>query len=315
MNVQHFYTLLENTASEQTQFSEIKTICEDYPYFTHAQMLYLSHLYHTHDDSFTPTLKKFAHTIPDRKFFFQKIHAFPSTLTKKETAPPKEAASLSNQPDEKPTTEHTLENPQTISSPPLKEQIEKEINKTIAESIVQKEIFEIEPPVKTKIAQITSTTSTNEDVLHTAKEDASENLNTLDTEETSTPLPSNSLSHLLQQYSKSSTDTNQTLSPTPAVTKQEKIKQQQEIIDKILSNPVKTSKITPSQKFFSAENKAKESLLETEDLVTETLAQIYASQGNIHKAIRAYEILSLKFPQKNTYFAAKIEELKKQLKK
>jgi hypothetical protein len=87
------------------------------------------------------------------------------------------------------------------------------------------------------------------------------------------------------------------------------------LIDKIISNLPKTPKVSTSASFYSAENKAKESLLETEDLVTETLAQIYAAQGNIHKAIRAYEILSLKFPQKNTYFAAKIEELKKQLKK
>ena len=62
--------------------------------------------------------------------------------------------------------------------------------------------------------------------------------------------------------------------------------------------------------FFKSDQKAKESLLESEHLITETLAQIYAFQGNINKAIRAYEILSLKFPQKSVYFASLIEKLK-----
>jgi hypothetical protein len=56
--------------------------------------------------------------------------------------------------------------------------------------------------------------------------------------------------------------------------------------------------------------KAKESLIENEHLVTETLAKIYALQGSVNKAVRAYEILSLKFPQKSAYFASLIQKLK-----
>jgi len=66
----------------------------------------------------------------------------------------------------------------------------------------------------------------------------------------------------------------------------------------------------PQTEFFSPENMAKMSLAENEDFVTETLAKIYAQQGNIKKAISAYEKLSLKIPEKSNYFARLIQELK-----
>jgi hypothetical protein len=68
--------------------------------------------------------------------------------------------------------------------------------------------------------------------------------------------------------------------------------------------PTKTS-------FYNPVNMAKKSVQESDDFVTETLARIYAKQGNYPKAIRTYQKLSLKYPEKSTYFAALIEELKR----
>ena len=82
------------------------------------------------------------------------------------------------------------------------------------------------------------------------------------------------------------------------------------LIDKIIENSPGQIKIKDDQKFYSPEHNAKESLLDNEHLVSETLAKIYALQGSVNKAVRAYEILSLKFPQKSAYFASLIQKLK-----
>jgi hypothetical protein len=49
---------------------------------------------------------------------------------------------------------------------------------------------------------------------------------------------------------------------------------------------------------------------ESDDLVTETLALIYSQQGYHKKAIQIFEKLSLKYPEKSTYFAGHIEKIK-----
>jgi len=51
--------------------------------------------------------------------------------------------------------------------------------------------------------------------------------------------------------------------------------------------------------------------INTELLVTETLAKLYVEQENYDKAIQTYKILILKFPEKNSYFANAIKKIKK----
>ncbi|MEQ8625694.1 MAG: tetratricopeptide repeat protein [Vicingaceae bacterium] len=67
------------------------------------------------------------------------------------------------------------------------------------------------------------------------------------------------------------------------------------------------------QEFYSASKMAKLSVQEDDDLVTETLANIYAEQGNEEKAIKAFEKLQLKYPEKKVYFAGRIKEIENQL--
>lgn len=56
---------------------------------------------------------------------------------------------------------------------------------------------------------------------------------------------------------------------------------------------------------------AEKSISENKDILSETLARLYARQGYRDKAVAMYERLSLAFPDKSAYFAAEIEKLKK----
>ena len=49
----------------------------------------------------------------------------------------------------------------------------------------------------------------------------------------------------------------------------------------------------------------------SDDLMTETLAKLYIEQKHFDQAIRAYEILSLKYPKKSSFFVREIEKIKK----
>jgi pentatricopeptide repeat protein len=60
-------------------------------------------------------------------------------------------------------------------------------------------------------------------------------------------------------------------------------------------------------------NMAVNSITQTQDIVNESMADVYVRQGKYEKAIDIYKKLSLLHPEKNTYFANKIEKLKKEI--
>lgn len=81
-----------------------------------------------------------------------------------------------------------------------------------------------------------------------------------------------------------------------------------DLIDKFLKE---TPRIVAKPVEGEQEDISEGSAEEKDEFFTETLAKIYIKQKNYEKAIHAYEKLCLKFPEKNSYFAAQIKEIKK----
>ena len=79
-----------------------------------------------------------------------------------------------------------------------------------------------------------------------------------------------------------------------------------DLIDKFIKN---SPKINIDEEYKSDVEIIPESKIK-DDLITETLAKIYIDQKKYNKAIKAYRILSLKYPKKSSFFADQIERIK-----
>ncbi len=85
------------------------------------------------------------------------------------------------------------------------------------------------------------------------------------------------------------------------------------LIDKFLaSNPRAIRRKTTEENSTETAERidvAEKSTTESDELITETLANIYFQQKNYEKALNAYQKLSLKYPEKSVYFATRIKEI------
>ncbi|MEO6305690.1 MAG: hypothetical protein ABIP51_21245 [Bacteroidia bacterium] len=291
--------------------AELQKLVNDFPYFQSAHLL-LSMSSKKWDASvYQQSLKKTAIVATNRAHLFHLIHQLENNVAieeeKKIVVEEKVIEQKNNLEDVKHeldilkatdvVTENKKEEVLVKKTVDPEEVFEKEIEKHLVESFVEKEILktsEIHYPSLKK-----EEPANFSDWLLFLKKNNGQSYSNIEEKVNA---------QKEKDLASKNSDINQKIEETKkAISKKEKNKA---LIDKIIDTNPGLIKNKEEPKFYTPDSKAKESLIENEHLVTETLARIYALQGSVNKAVRAYEILSLKFPQKSAYFASLIQKLK-----
>ena len=79
-----------------------------------------------------------------------------------------------------------------------------------------------------------------------------------------------------------------------------------QLIDDFLKT---TERRIPNKNLKNNEDLSEKSWSPNYELMTETLAKVFVKQKKFKKAIEAYQILGLKYPEKNSLFANQIKEI------
>lgn len=242
-----------------------------YPYFKFGHFLLLKHKFENKAPDFNDYLMKTAVFADNRAFLYDFLHKKPTTHNQQPTTDNSQPTTTDNR---QPTTH----NPQP--SKKTKQQLQKEIEETLKE--VAKSTKESAPGISEK------------EESKKAKEEKTTSKTTKEKDKASVD---KSTSVKIKEEKK--TDENK--SKTSDFNKEK-------VIDKFLQENPKINK--PGEENYSeTERQAKESLKDNLGFVSETLADIYAKQGNKKMAKQIYEQLMLKNPEKKLYFAGRIKKL------
>ena len=343
MNVTEYTYLLNHpNAINEKQAKALETVLDNFPYFQSARALHLKGLYNQDSYKYNFALKTTAAHTTDRSVLFDFITSDEFTIIEKDIYQQKLAQLLNIDVNESehlnqktvvvektepevvtetvtdfvefvPKTEATIEEVVTESTNESNEFIPEAIaiEETVNDETVDLEdLTEIEPAL-----EITKPIVEAETQLSDSKE-LEDNL------EIGKPITfvqneKHSFQEWLQLASFKPIDREtvaENVKAEPVFVKTDSSKEEKsdkkskkiELIDKFIEN---NPKITPARELVDTPIKPIE-IPDTTHLMTETLARVYLEQKKYGKAIQAYEILILKYPEKSIFFADRIQNIK-----
>ncbi|MCP4975233.1 MAG: hypothetical protein GY931_03650 [Maribacter sp.] len=302
MNVQDFTYLLQNPDKvvSPVQTKQLEDVLEEYPYFQPARALQLKGLKNLNSFKYNNALKKTAAYSTDRDVLFDFI-------TSKEFLQNSIADSISGKTENKKEQEAVVEEMVEVKTATaiIAESEDKPLPQDVddADQILDPKLFKSKDPKVDK-------------AITEEKEKAKKEL------EIGKPLPftkqeKHSFSEWLQltsmktikrdqeHFNEKDHDEGEADSP---MEKEVLKKKKFDLIDRFIEN---NPKIVPTQKTASKVDIKESIKLDKDELMTETLAKVYLEQKKYKKAIQAYKILSLKYPEKSGFFADRIKAAQK----
>lgn len=291
MNVTDFIYILQNSNAilSPKQTRELEDIIEEYPYFQAARALHLKGLKNLDSYKYNNALKATAAYTTDRDVLFDYI-------TSKEFIQNNIAEAIAGRgsklEEQNAVSEEIEPNPNAESM--LAESDEPALPRNIkdAEQILNPELF------RSKTTDDQAKTSSQE------KEPKPKMDLKLGSPIPFTKREKHSFTEWLQLTSR----------PEEEVEAEEDVmeeldrKKKFELLDKFIEN---NPKIVPQESPKPKVNIKESTKFDKNELMTETLAKVYLEQKKYKKAIQAFKILSLKYPEKSGFFADQIQAVKK----
>lgn len=273
MNLTDYTYLLNKPDAINDRYAEtLDNVLSVFPYFQSARVLKLKHLYNQDSFNYNYALKVAAAYTTDRSILFDFITS-DSFVSVQKGLYEKKLEELMNM--------NVIESEHIIAeaNQPVLDALEQSILTSIKEATTSEE-----EKVSAKLA-IGKPLEFSKNEKHSFQEWLQ-------------------LSRLKPIVREDSSDSKQTQLVKPSIDDNKKKKL--DLIDKFIEN---NPKITPIAK--DATVPVIEVISEdTSHLMTETLARVYLEQKKYSKAIQAYEILILKYPEKSSFFANRISDIK-----
>lgn len=301
MNVSDFIHILQesNTILSPKQTRALEDIIAEYPYFQAARALHLKGLKNLDSYKYNDTLKVTAAHTTDREVLFDYIttktfnqKAITADTTSKVQKNEKvEEIEISSE-EIVATTETQVFLGEIEEKSPLPQNLKD------AEQILDPALFETKDEVEPNV---------QEEIEH----EVENNIETKEALQLGKPLA------FTKQERHSFAEWLQLTAPKPIVReKKEETKEKKKtskkdkkfaLLDKFIA---KKPKITPSKEVDSKVDIEASTRIDKNQLMTETLAKVYLEQKKYKKAIQAYKIMSLKYPEKSGFFADQIQKVK-----